>query len=82
MYTENVPAMPEEVAIPVIQNTIETLEWQESEKKFLFNWMDFFAHGGMLDNGNRFSGSLQIQGISYDVICDWREMMYRFWMVS
>ena len=27
--------MPEEVAIPVIQNTIENLEWQESEKNYL-----------------------------------------------
>ena len=28
---------------------------------------DFFAHGGMIENGNRFARSLQIQGITFDV---------------
>ena len=66
-YTENTPALPEEAAIPVIQNTIDTLEWSEMEKKYLCNWVDFFAHGGMIENGNRFARSLQIQGITFDV---------------
>ena len=59
--------MPEEVAVPVIQNTIDTLEWKEEEKKYLLNWMDFFAHGGMIENENRFAQSIQIQGITFDV---------------
>lgn len=62
--------MPEEVAIPVIQNTIESLEWSEAEKNYLFNWIDFFAHGGMLENENRFARSLEIQGLTYDVLLD------------
>ena len=66
-YHEEVPAMPEEVAIPVIQNTIENLEWQESEKNYLLNWIDFFAHGGLLENGNRFTKAVEVQGITYDV---------------
>lgn len=66
-YSEEVPAIPEEAAIPVIANTIETLEWKEEEKKYLLNWMDFFAHGGMIDNGDRFAKALQIQGVTFDV---------------
>lgn len=66
-YSENVPAMPEEAAVPVIQNTIDTLEWNESEKRYLLNWLDFYSHGGMLENENGFTRSLQIQGITYDV---------------
>ena len=66
-YNENVPAMPEEAAVPVIQNTIETLEWQEGERRLLLNWLDFFAHGGLLQNQNNFSHSLEIQGITFDV---------------
>ena len=63
-----VPAMPEEVAVPVIQNTIDTLEWKEDEKMYLLNWMDFFAHGGMIENENRFTQSLQIKEITFDVL--------------
>ena len=37
------------------------------EKNYLCNWVDFFAHGGMIENGNRFARSLQIQGITFDV---------------
>ena len=37
------------------------------EKKYLCNWVDFFAHGGMIENGDRFARSLQIQGITFDV---------------
>ena len=59
--------MPEEVAIPVIQNTIESLEWKSMEKQYLLNWLDFFAHGGLLENANRFAGSVQVEGITYDV---------------
>ena len=33
--------------------------------------MDFFAHGGMLENENRFTHALQIEGITFDV---------RFWV--
>ena len=73
--------MPEEVAIPVIQNTIDNLEWQESERRLLLNWMDFFAHGGMLENENRFTHALQIEGITFDVRF-WVSFNCRYWMVS
>ena len=62
--------MPEEVAIPVIQNTIESLEWKSMEKQYLLNWLDFFSHGGLLENGGRFAGLVQVEGITYDVGID------------
>ena len=65
--TDEVPAMPEEVAVPVIRNTIESLEWKEEEQKFLCNWIDFFAHGGMVENENRFNRAVQISNLSVDV---------------
>lgn len=66
-FTEEVPAMPEEVAVPVIQNTIASLEWAEPQQKFLCNWIDFFAHGGMVGNENRFNRAVQITDLSVDV---------------
>lgn len=77
-----VPAMPEEVAVPVIQNTIDTLEWKEDEKMYLLNWMDFFAHGGMIENENRFTQSLQIKEITFDVLLRMIDDDCRFWMAS
>ena len=77
-----VPAMPEEVAVPVIQNTIDTLEWKEDEKMYLLNWMDFFAHGGMIENENRFTQSLQIKEITFDVLLRMIDDDCRFWTAS
>ena len=59
--------MPEEVAVPVIQNAIAALEWAEPQQKFLCNWIDFFAHGGMVENENRFNRAVQITDLSVDV---------------
>ena len=76
--------MPEEVAVPVIQNTIDTLEWKEDEKMYLLNWMDFFAHGGMIENENRFAQSIQIKEITFDVLLNELGIVddCRFWMAS